>query len=56
MSLLVEMDIFRAVRGRTYAMRLRHDTLELWAGAKPKEERFVGMEMMNREFIITCLK
>lgn len=37
--LLVETDIFRAVRGRTHAKRLRSDTLEAQAVGRVKEER-----------------
>lgn len=42
--LSVEKDIFRAVRGRTQAMRLRTDPLEVWAGAKAMVECFPGIQ------------
>lgn len=51
------MDICRAVRGRTQAMRLRTDTLEIRAGAKATEECFLGIwEVKDREIIVRCLK
>lgn len=55
--LLVETDIFRAVRGRTHAKRLRSDTLEAQAVGRVKEERSLEtQETKDRRIIIKCLK